>query len=158
MNCLGIAKRVCLVSGDAECETKLSAFDKALIKAGIHDYNLIPVSSILAEDTKISHNFEGKIEKGSFVPCVLTSLHSNQKGDRLVSIIGCAKSVAGIGFVAELSEKNVLVSVLKERIRHKLWLFAKARKTRLEGKIHFTTATHTTKKCGCTIAAAIYVF
>lgn len=158
MRCLGIARKVCLVAGKADCKTKLSSFDAALMDAGIHDYNLIPVSSILAKGTKIVEGFGEKIEKGSFVPAVLSACHSNKKGEGVIAVIGAAMLKSGIGFVVELSESNATVERIKERINNKFELIAKARKTEIDGEIHFAVAEHTVKEYGCAVAAAVYVF
>ncbi len=158
MDCFGVARKVCLVSGKADCKTRISSFDAALMGAGIHDYNLIPVSSILAKGTEIVEGFNEDVEKGSFVPCVITYIHSDKEGQKTVSVLGAAMLKTGIGFVAELSEKNSSVEELKQRIERKFELIAKARNTELDGKIHFTSAEHIVKEWGCTVAAAVYVF
>ncbi|MCX6801242.1 MAG: hypothetical protein NTZ73_03570 [Candidatus Diapherotrites archaeon] len=59
MNCLGISNKIAIVSGCGESDiSELNAFDNALINAGIHDCNLIPVSSIISKNTKIIKKFD----------------------------------------------------------------------------------------------------
>ncbi|MFA6420498.1 MAG: pyruvoyl-dependent arginine decarboxylase, partial [archaeon] len=54
MKCLGLTKKIAIVSGFGESDiSKVNAFDKALICARIHDCNLIKVSSILAKGVKV---------------------------------------------------------------------------------------------------------
>ncbi|MBU0662522.1 pyruvoyl-dependent arginine decarboxylase [Candidatus Micrarchaeota archaeon] len=158
MNCLGIARKVCLVSGSADSETKLNAFDNALIKAKIHNLNLMKVSSILAKDTEICEGFNGQIEEGSFVPGVISSITSKTQGERLISGVAAAKTNQDIGFIVELSEKGVSKTEMEKRLRNKLEIMARERNLQIAGKPHMAIAEHKVKMVGCALTVAVFVF
>ncbi len=45
--------RIDIVWGGSEGKTLLSAFDRALLNAGIHNFNLIPLSSVIPPQSVI---------------------------------------------------------------------------------------------------------
>ncbi|MDD3083487.1 MAG: pyruvoyl-dependent arginine decarboxylase [Candidatus ainarchaeum sp.] len=154
MKCLGITKKIAITSGFGESDTsKLNAFDNALIDAGIHDCNLIKVSSILAKNTKITKKF--MIEKGSFVPCVL-STQNGLKKEIICSGIGIGFNNQKYGFVMEAKGKNEnkVTTVLEK----KLGEMAKNRKQKIIQKKIITKKAKINKKYGCVITAVIYLF
>lgn len=50
--------------------SRINAFDRALLDAGLGDVNLIPVSSVLPAGIKRVYTLDLKI--GTFIPCVLS--------------------------------------------------------------------------------------
>lgn len=154
MHCLGVTNKVAIVKGFGESDSsKINAFDNALIDAKIHDCNLIKVSSILAKNTKIVKI--SSIEKGAFVPCVLSMIYS-KKGEKKVSGIGIAFNNQSYGFVMEASgNTNKKVNLdLEKRIDE----MAKNRNQKIIKKTLITKEGKTTKKYGCTLTAAVYLF
>jgi len=154
MHCLGITKKIAIVSGFGESDkSEINAFDNALISAKIHDCNLIKVSSILAKETEIVKEFE--IEKGSFVPCVLSS-SKTKKGENTSSGVGIAFNNEGYGYVMEAQGETK--QEVKEKLEKRIQEMAENRnqqttKTQLEIK-----ESKTNKKYGCTLTAVIYLF
>ena len=112
----------------------------------------------MAKDTQIVQGMDEEIEKGSFVPCVLTRIDSSTKGEQLISGISMAKCDNGIGFFVELSDKNTSPEELKELLNNKLELMAKARKCHIVGKPQYAISEHEVQVNGCTTAAAVYIF
>ncbi len=155
-NCLGIAKKVAIVSGAAEGSTELNAFDNALIKAGIHDYNLIKVSSILAKGTKIQ-KFSGEIEKGSFVPCVLAKIYG-KKGEKIIAGIATGFSEEGLGFVVEHTEINSDKKAVEQILLKKLKEMGKSRNVILKKEIKIKIIEHISKKKSIALVALVYIF
>ena len=156
-NCLGISKHVVLVAGAAEGRTKLNSFDNALIKAGINDYNLIKVSSILAKGTKIEKiKIINQVEKSSFVPCVLAKVYG-KKGEKISAGIGVSLSKQGIGFVAEESGKNISKKKLLMSLNRKLKEMANKRGTKLT-KNTCVLISYTCKVPSRAIAGLVYIF
>ncbi len=45
--------RIDIVWGESEGKTLLSAFDRALLNAGIHNFNLIPLNSVIPPQSVI---------------------------------------------------------------------------------------------------------
>ncbi len=79
-----------LVAAAAEGEKELTAFDQALLKAGVGNVNLIRVSSILPPGAEFVEVLE--IPPGSLLPIAYGSITSSQPG----AIIAAAVAV-GIG-------------------------------------------------------------
>ena len=52
--------KIDIVWGRSEGKTLLSAFDKALVKAGIHNFNLIPLSSVIPQNSVVEE--VGKVQ------------------------------------------------------------------------------------------------
>jgi arginine decarboxylase len=154
MKCLGLTKKITITSGFGESNTsKLNAFDNALINAEIHDCNLIKVSSILAKETKIKKTFE--IEKGSFVPCVLSSKYGTKK-ENICLGIGIGFNNQKYGFVMEAQGKNE--SEVKNSLEKKLEGMAKNRKQKILQKKIIIKKEKINKKYGCDITTVIYLF
>jgi arginine decarboxylase len=84
--------RINIVWGRSEGKTLLSAFDKALAKAGIHNFNLIPLSSIIPKNSIVEE--VGKVhlsnEIGDILHVVIASF-SSKKPNAIIS--------AGLGWV-----------------------------------------------------------
>lgn len=99
----GELKRIYLCSGIGRGKTLLNAFDDALISAGVGNYNLIKVSSIVPPNIEIVSSID--LKYGSLLPIAYGYLLSDEDG----KIISCAVSVAipknreNIGVIMEVS-------------------------------------------------------
>jgi arginine decarboxylase len=154
MKCLGITKKIAIVSGFGESNSsKLNAFDNALINAKIHDCNLIKVSSILSKNTKIMKKFS--IEKGAFVPCVLSTIYSKENEEKVAGI-GLAFNNQKYGFVMEAQGNNE--KKVKKELEKKVQEMAENRDQKIIKKRVITKKSRTTKKYGCALTAIIYLF
>lgn len=83
--------RVILTSGSSDGVNELSAFDNSLFDAGIADFNLIKVSSIVPSGIPVSNFKEGVSEvlaNGLLVPAVFDMIYSNNVGEKIVSGVG----------------------------------------------------------------------
>lgn len=87
--------------GTSEGFTPLNAFDGALINAGLGDYNLVKVSSIIPPNCKEKIDIE--IPYGSLVPIAYASITSDIPGE----IISAAVAIA-------LPEDNTLTGLIME--------------------------------------------
>ncbi|MFC2162725.1 pyruvoyl-dependent arginine decarboxylase [Candidatus Altiarchaeota archaeon] len=155
-------ERFFLTKGSAVCKiSQLNAFDKALLKAGVCQCNLVPVSSIIAPgSTEVSFT---KIPAGSITHCVLASIE------------GCVGSIASAGVgLAVLTEDGVerygIVAedtgyfeedACRENLSRKLSEMADARSlTIIEDSIQtrITSVSETPEGCfSHAIAALVYV-
>lgn len=95
-----------LTSGIGSGPTKLSAFDSALNHAGIANYNIIRLSSVIPPDTTIVEHAEGLIRQ---------KLMPGTWGDRLYVVMAeqreerpNAEAWAGIGWVIDKKTKKGL--------------------------------------------------
>ena len=88
-------------SGIGEDEYKLVSFDNALINAGISNYNLLRVSSILPIGCKRANNVD--VKYGSPLLVAYGVISSNQMGERITSAISVAipKDSNDIGVIME---------------------------------------------------------
>ncbi len=92
-----------LCSGVGHSNGKHNAFDRALIDAGISDYNLVKISSILppncAPERKVL------LPKGLLLPTAVAAIFSNDVGTRLSAAIaiGIPQDRNNIGVIMEYS-------------------------------------------------------
>jgi len=93
-----------MISSKGSGDTRLNAFDSALINAGIADFNYITVSSIIPRGCK-----RGSMEDvrslipGSFMYCVMSRISSDVPGEMISSSITCAFTEETVGVVTESS-------------------------------------------------------
>jgi len=85
-----IPQIVVLTKGVGTGNSELTAFDKALLKAGIGNLNLIKVSSIIPPGAKIIKVEDCMLDlpKGALIPAVYTQIISTTKGLTISSAIG----------------------------------------------------------------------
>jgi arginine decarboxylase len=87
--------------------TRLSAFDDALLGAGIANYNLIRLSSVIPQASVISFDTDPvKGEHGDRLYCVYASAHAEQPGDVAWAGIGWVRDDSGRGLFVEHSADN----------------------------------------------------
>ncbi|MFZ6016526.1 MAG: pyruvoyl-dependent arginine decarboxylase [Nitrospirota bacterium] len=75
-----------LVAASAEGRTELTAFDKALLLAGVGNMNLLKVSSILPPEA--DYMPELSIGPGSLLPIAYSSLTCTQLGELIAASVG----------------------------------------------------------------------
>lgn len=93
--------KVAVVAGAAEGAHKLTAFDKALLAAGIGNLNLIRVSSILPPSCVYVERLE--IPPGSLVPTAYGSIVSDVPGQRVAAAVAVGFSERDYGVIMEFS-------------------------------------------------------
>lgn len=108
-----------LSSGVGNAPFPLNAFDRALIKAGISNYNLIRVSSILPKNVSYKDHID--LEEGSCLPTAYATIRSNVPGETLCTAVavGIPQDPNHIGVIMEYSGKNQ-TSVEAEKIIHEM--------------------------------------
>ncbi len=94
--------KVTLVSGSGVGETDLTAFDKALIEAGVGNLNLIRVSSILPPGVKVVDKLD--IPPGSLTPVAYGCIASDQAGTLIAAAIGVGFTKSAFGMIMEYSD------------------------------------------------------
>ncbi len=82
----------------------INAFDRALISAGISDFNLIKISSILPPNCLQEKSVQ--INKGSLLPTAFSCIHANSVGTHLAAAvaIGIPVNPDNIGVIIECSD------------------------------------------------------
>lgn len=147
-------KFACLVSGAAEGETELNAFDNALLEAGIGDINLVKVSSIMPPGVKVVEKLN-PLPKGAFLPVVYATVSSSEPGTIISAAVGFGRCEDGFGVIMEAGgigegEKEVRKEV-EDKIR-----FALARRGLELKELQVTSISWKVKKCGAVVAACIF--
>lgn len=113
-----LAGHFLICTGSGEGITTLNALDQALLNAGVGNFNLLRVTSILPPRCQYIESIQAvSIPFGSFVPCAYASLTSQSKGERISSAVACAipqKSTVP-GVIMECSDFTE-ERLLKERV------------------------------------------
>ena len=133
-----------LVSGVGRSGTTLSAFDAALQKGGIHNYNLLGLSSVIPVGSAIkvvpSHR-SPEDEHGYLLYVVLAEARSERCGDSLAAGLAWYQLDDGRGVFAEHSElsrtlapaeveasvADRLAAMARDLCSHRGWRFEEAR-------------------------------
>ncbi|MDL2246744.1 arginine decarboxylase, pyruvoyl-dependent [Methanobrevibacter sp. OttesenSCG-928-K11] len=145
--------KIAIVSGKDEGPSKLNAFDNALLKAGIGDVNLITVSSMLKKETQVVELPE--LEKGSMVNCVLSTLTSDKKGEKITSSIAVAIG-ENLGCVVENSKVNCKSEdVVNEAIEMVKYMMNKREEPIKE--LIAKEETHIVENIGSVVASVVYL-
>jgi len=149
-------KTITIICGSGTGPTKLSAFDKALWNAGIADYNLIKLSSVIPKNTKISVkklNWNGK-EIGDKLYLVLSEAIEDEPGKEAWAGLGWIQAKNGSGILMEHTG-NTKKEVI-EQIKESLTAATKYR-PRKYGKIHYKVQGIKCKnKPACSIVCAVF--
>ncbi|MCD6320753.1 arginine decarboxylase, pyruvoyl-dependent [Candidatus Bipolaricaulota bacterium] len=145
-------KRVVLVSGAAEGETELNAFDNALLAAGIGDLNLIKVTSILPPHVEVVDEVP-ELPRGAFVPIVYTSVCSDVSGERIAAAVGIGRASDGFGVVMEASGHSQ--EEVEAEVRKKVEEAFRVRSLELTF-FKVTSVEHVVRRRGCVVAACLF--
>lgn len=94
-------KKVKIAVGSAEGGEKLTAFDKALLDAGIGNLNLVRVSSILPPDCAYEEDFP--VPPGALTPTAYGSLVCDEPGREIAAAIGLGFASDGYGVIMEFA-------------------------------------------------------
>lgn len=106
--------KIQILSGSGVGETKNASFDSALKDIGLHDYNIVSLSSVIPEGAEIvqkdSHN--GTYSTGTTVASVMARNTSGHIGNTVSAGLGWCKSDDGGVFVEETESSTSLCSDL----------------------------------------------
>jgi len=106
-----------LVWGTGEGATQLSAFDSSLADAGIHNYNLVTLSSVIPEGRtiEISGTHEQNWSVGELVAVVLAENESTVTGETIAAGLGWITAEEGGIFYEATAESSKNVESLLQR-------------------------------------------
>ncbi|MBM2810405.1 MAG: arginine decarboxylase, pyruvoyl-dependent [Chloroflexi bacterium] len=138
--------------GHAEGDTKLNAFDNALIMAGIGHWNLVKVTSVAPRGATLIYQ-PIEIEAGAVVPAVLTSAQSNQPGETITACIGIGIGASSHGMIMEHSGPGGPTE-MEAVVRRMLDESFMRRSLELE-KVIVRSVSHTVQHVGSSVAAVI---
>lgn len=141
-----------LTNGHAEGETRLNAFDNALIAAGIGHWNLVKVTSVAPQAASLVPG-PLEIEAGSVVPAVLASCQSDRAGELITSCIGIGLGANSHGMIMEHSgagSPEHAEAVVRQML-HESFL---RRGLELE-EVIIRSVSHTVEQIGASVAAVV---
>lgn len=95
-----LPKNYIIRTGVGHASHKLGAFDRALILAGISDYNMIKVSSILPPECEMQNAIS--LVKGALLPSAFASVYSNTLGE-------CISAAVAVGIPANRYDVGVIM-------------------------------------------------
>lgn len=145
-----------IVWGKSEGKTLISSFDKALVKAGIHNCNLISLSSVIPKDTTVCEvgTYKSIHEIGDILYVVISSFSCNKSRTQISAGLGWAQTKKGGLFIeskGEFSRKEC-----EEEIRKGLNEMMSARGWR--AAIKMKVVSHKVKEIANVTVAAVYDF
>ena len=138
--------------GHAEGETRLNAFDNALIAAGIGDWNLVKVTSVAPPGARFIER-RPEAESGSVVPVVLASVESAHPGERVTASVAVGEGNGSHGMIMEASGASDEEEI-EATVRRMLNESFMRRGLELE-TVTVRSVSHTVEKVGASVAAVI---
>lgn len=144
-----------LVKGSAEGRTRLNAFDKALLKAGVGDTNLMRMSSILPPSAKQISVKEIHFPKGGLVPLAYATIDGTTPG-RMISAaiaVGIPEDPSEPGVIMEFEDHAPLANV--EGIVRQMVIDGFEYRNRKLKEIKSVGIEHKVERCGAVFAAAV---
>lgn len=118
-----IASKYVIRCGVGRSDNYLPSFDKALLEAGVGNYNLVRLSSILPAKCKRVEYID--LPEGSLLPTAYATETSDVCGETVTSVIGVGipKDENSVGVIMEYSckgfsaRKNIAMHVLEHMIK-----------------------------------------
>ena len=150
--------KIVVTNGTGEGKTEIAAFDRALWDAGIANYNLVRLSSVIPEDSEVivEKLDRNNREHGHRLYVVLSEAYGKEMGDKAVAGLGwvTANHVKGKGIFVEKAggSKEEVRSYIEKTIRS---MTSYRPEEHGEIKIEFAE-----KECegniACSVVAAVY--
>jgi len=141
-----------LLAGSGEAKTPLTAFDEALLVAGLGNLNLLRVSSILPPGSTYVETLS--IPEGSLTPTAYGEICSDIPGETIAAAVAVGIGVEGeseYGVIMEYSGRCSAAEA-EQRVRE-MAREALEKRGRRVGNILSKGAEHRVKNCGCALAA-----
>ncbi|MGI6307612.1 MAG: pyruvoyl-dependent arginine decarboxylase [Dethiobacteria bacterium] len=143
-------ERFIIMATTAEANHALTAFDVALLKAGLGNVNLVRLSSILPPGCKEEENGI-KFPPGSFVPTAYGATSSEKKGELIAAAVGIGFSAGSFGVIMEHSG-NCSAEAARAKVEAMIKEAFLNRGLELKG-MKIKSAEHRVEKAGAAIAA-----
>ena len=138
--------------GHAEGETRLNAFDNALIAAGIADWNLVKVTSVAPARARFIDT-RPAAESGCVVPVVLATVQSEHPGEQVTASIGIGQGNGSHGMIMEASGPGG-PEEMEATVRRMLNESFMRRGLELE-TVTVRSVSHIVEKVGASVAAVV---
>lgn len=142
--------------GAGEGPTKQAAFDSALCEAGIANYNLIKLSSIIPEGSEMVEkrlDWNGR-EHGHKLYAVISEAYAETLGEKAVAGIGWTRENNGKGIFVEITGKSI--EEVTDAIEKSLESM-KSSRPEIHGEAKMKTAESECRTgVACAVVAAVY--
>ena len=115
--------QIYVVAGKGYGKTNLSAFDAALKDAGIHNYNLVYLSSIIPPNSAVIKKNNHETPEDDFgrrLYVVKAEIRSSETGKAIAAGLGWYQSADGRGVFVEHTTKSGTVKTAKEDLEDKI--------------------------------------
>ncbi|BAS25905.1 pyruvoyl-dependent arginine decarboxylase [Limnochorda pilosa] len=143
----------CLAAGDAEGETPLTAFDGALLRAGVGNVNLLRVSSILPPRARQVERVV--LSPGALVPIAYGSLSASEPGVTVAAAVAAAPGEPGKpGVIVEHALRGSRADAEAAVTRMARECFGRRGEPEPE-RILVASAEHRVEVCGCAFAGVV---
>lgn len=143
---------VSIVAGSGEGRTELTAFDHALMDAGIANLNFLRVTSILPAGVAVVP--VQPIIPGTLTPCVYARITSHTPGERIAAAVGMSLSREHYGVIMEFSHRGTGENA--EVIVRRMVEEAMALRGLPVDEILVAVKDHVVQRVGCAIAAVVF--
>ncbi|MCR4441682.1 MAG: arginine decarboxylase, pyruvoyl-dependent [Peptococcaceae bacterium] len=140
-----------LAAASSEGESPLTAFDRALLKAGIGNVNLVRISSILPPGAVYRPDME--IPPGSMAPTAYGHIISEKPGQVISAAAGVGIAEDGFGVIMEHSG-FITKDEAEQDVRRMIEEAFRVRGLELK-EIRVAATTHRVDKVACALAAVI---
>lgn len=154
-----IAKNYCVSSGVGVSNKRLPSFDKSLLAAGVGNYNLVKLSSILPARCveKTTEDLHFDLREGSILPVAYATITSDKFGEMIASAvaIGIPKDKNKVGVIMEFSAVGmnkddawaVVRSMVDEAFEERGWELDYYKGASVEATVSFPDTQVTTFAC-----------
>lgn len=143
---------VSVVAGSGEGRTELTAFDRALMDAGIANLNFVRVTSILPTGVKVVALPE--FIPGMLTPIVYAQISSHTPGERIAAAVGLGFSKDSYGVIMEYEHPGTADNA-EAIVRGMVEEAMAMRDLRVED-IVVAAKDHVVQRIGCVVAAAVF--
>lgn len=145
-------KALSVVAGSGEGRTELTAFDRALMDAGIANLNFLRVTSILPQDVRVVP--VPPFIPGMLTPAVYARITSHTPGERIAAAVGLGFSRESYGVIMEYQHTGTgenAEAIVRNMIEEALEVRGLAPE-----KIMVASREHIVQRTGCVIAAVVF--
>lgn len=145
-------RAVSVVAGSGEGRTELTAFDRALLDAGIANLNFLRVTSILPSGTAFVA--VPRFTPGILTPAVYARIASHTPGERIAAAVGVGVSRGDYGVIMEFSHRGTGENA--ETIVRQMVEEAMALRSLPLAEIRVAVKEHVVERIGCAVAAVVF--
>ncbi len=150
---LPVPRKAAIVVGKGEGDTLLTSFDKALLDAGIGNYNLLKVSSIFPPHAEVVKEIH--VPEGVLLPTAYGTISSSKVGETITAAvaIGVPEDQSNVGVIMEFSgncSEEEAEKIVRNMVKESFEMRGYVLKEVFSGSV-----SHVVKKNGSVIAAAV---